>query len=83
MLFGRIPVLIDFRMVVVDKPFEIQPGELRCPRCFGKDIVPSLQRGWLDAVMSNLRRIPRHCRFCGKRFYVRAGLHLTDPENAG
>jgi hypothetical protein len=47
------------------------PGEQRCPRCFGKDIVPSKPRGWRDAVMLAFGRIPRHCRFCGRRFYFR------------
>jgi hypothetical protein len=51
---------------------DIKPGELRCPRCFMRDIVPSLPRGWQDAVMRWFGRIPRHCRSCGKRFYVRA-----------
>jgi len=68
--------------VVVDKPFHILPGELRCPRCFGKDIVPSMPRGWRDAVMRLFGGIPRHCRFCGCRFYVRgrtlAGDHPAD-----
>jgi hypothetical protein len=57
-------------VVVVDKPIRFVPGELRCPRCFGKDIVPSMPRGWRDAIMSMAGRIPRHCRFCAKRFYV-------------
>jgi hypothetical protein len=48
----------------------LQPGELRCPRCFGKDIVPSMPRGVLDWLMHRTGRIPRHCRFCGKRFYI-------------
>jgi transcriptional regulator NrdR family protein len=54
----------------IDKPFEIKPGELRCPRCFGRDIVPSMPRGVGDAVMRRMGRIPRHCRSCGKRFYA-------------
>jgi hypothetical protein len=66
-------------MVVVDKPIQFIPGELRCPRCFGKDIVPSLPRGWLDAVMSLLGRTPRHCRFCEKRFYVRIVVGIAGP----
>jgi len=59
--------------VEVGKPIQILPGELRCPRCFGKDIVPSMPRGWVDAVMGLLHRIPRHCRFCECRFYIRQG----------
>jgi hypothetical protein len=58
--------------MIVDKPIDMKPGELRCPRCFHKDIVPSLPRGWFDAFMGWLGRIPRHCRFCAKRFYVAA-----------
>ena len=54
------------------EPIHIVPGELRCPRCFGKDIVPSMPRGWLDTLMLRaFHRIPRHCRFCERRFYVR------------
>jgi hypothetical protein len=48
----------------------LKPEELRCPRCFGKDIVPSKNRGLIDALMIHLGRVPRHCRFCGKRFYA-------------
>jgi hypothetical protein len=66
--------------VVVDKPIVIQPGEVRCPRCFGKDIVPSLPRGWRDAVMGTFGRIPRHCRFCAKRFYIR--IAVDDPADS-
>jgi hypothetical protein len=43
---------------------------LRCPRCFHKDVVPSLPRGWKDAIMRWFGKVPRHCRFCEKRFYV-------------
>ena len=28
-------------------------------------------RGWRDAVMRSFGKIPRHCRFCECRFYVR------------
>jgi hypothetical protein len=56
--------------VITDKRLHILPGEVRCPRCFHKDIVPSLPRGLRDTVMSWFGRIPRHCRFCEKRFYV-------------
>jgi len=52
-----------------DEP-DIKHGELRCPRCFGKDIVPSMHRGLLDALMARLGRVPRHCRACGKRFHA-------------
>jgi hypothetical protein len=54
----------------VSQQIEIKPGELRCPRCFGKDIVQSLPRSLLDKAMRRLNRVPRHCRACGKRFYV-------------
>jgi len=53
----------------LDEP-DIRPGELRCPRCFGKDIVPSMHRGLVDTLMAHFGRVPRHCRFCGKRFYA-------------
>jgi hypothetical protein len=55
----------------IDKPLEIKPGELRCPYCFGRDIVPSMPRGIWDAILSSLGRVPRHCRFCARRFHPR------------
>jgi len=58
--------------LVVNTPIDIKPGELRCPRCLLRDIVSSKPRGWMDAVMLGFGRIPRHCRSCGKRFYVPA-----------
>ena len=79
---GRPRRLLDFRIVVVDKPLHIHPGELRCPRCFGKDIVPSMPRGWRDALMRMLGGIPRHCRFCGCRFYAR-NLRGAPPAEGG
>ena len=63
----------------VNTRIEIRPGELRCPRCFGRDLAPSLPRGIVDAVMRHFDRIPRHCRFCEKRFYVRLS-ELTPSE---
>jgi len=54
----------------VNRPIQIKPGELRCPRCFALDIVPSMPRGFYDALMRRFHRIPRHCRACGRRFYV-------------
>jgi hypothetical protein len=66
--------------VVVDEPLNIQPGDLRCPRCFGKDVVPSLPRGFWDALMKDLGKLPRHCRSCGKRFYVRLEIVIAAKE---
>jgi len=60
--------------VIAGKPIEVQPGDVRCPRCFGKDLVPSLPRGVLDALMKKMGKVPRHCRSCGNRFYLRPGL---------
>jgi transcriptional regulator NrdR family protein len=54
----------------VSSKIEIKPGELRCPRCFNKDIAPSLPRGVMDMLMKIVHRIPRHCRACGRRFYA-------------
>jgi hypothetical protein len=51
---------------------DIKPGEVRCPRCYGRDLVPSLPRGVRDAVMRWFGRVPRHCRFCERRFFVKA-----------
>jgi phage FluMu protein Com len=49
---------------------EIKAGEIRCPRCYGIDVVPSRQRGVQDAVMRWMGREPRRCRFCEKRFFA-------------
>jgi len=57
--------------MIVDKPIRVLPGDVRCPRCFGKDLAPSMPRGWRDALMRVLGKVPRHCRFCERRFYVR------------
>ena len=56
--------------VEVKLPIDLESGALRCPRCFGKDVVSSDPRGVMDRIMRQFGRIPRHCRFCGKRFYV-------------
>jgi hypothetical protein len=39
-----------------------------------------MPRGWRDAIMSLLGRIPRHCRFCERRFYVRAASNTGDSS---
>ena len=36
------------------------------------DIAPSMPRGISDLFMEGLGKVPRHCRSCGKRFYVDA-----------
>ncbi len=56
------------------------PGEVLCPRCLGRDIVPSLPRGWRDALMRKLGKLPRHCRACSKRFYARPGPIEAPPR---
>ncbi|MGA2196342.1 MAG: hypothetical protein ABSH40_13835 [Bryobacteraceae bacterium] len=61
----------------VSSKMDIKPGELRCPRCFKRDIAPSLPRGILDAIMKSCHRLPRHCRACGRRFYVRESANQT------
>jgi ribosomal protein S27E len=58
--------------LVVNKPLYFKPGDVRCPSCFHLDIVPSMPRGWIDALMGRFGKIPRHCRSCGKRFYIPA-----------
>ncbi|HUB83757.1 MAG TPA: hypothetical protein VMB03_33395 [Bryobacteraceae bacterium] len=43
-----------------------------------------MPRGVLDMFMEGLGKVPRHCRFCEKRFYVdaaRAGVVLGAGEN--
>jgi hypothetical protein len=56
--------------LVVREEIQFKAGEVRCPRCMSKDLAPSLPRGLRDAFMRTLHRIPRHCRVCGRRFYV-------------
>jgi ribosomal protein S27E len=51
---------------------EAKTEEVRCPRCHRNDIVPSKPRGILDDIMFGMGRVPRHCRSCGKRFYIPA-----------
>jgi hypothetical protein len=66
----------------VDGEIVIKPGEIRCPRCFGRDVSPSRPRGVLDALMQSIGRVPRHCRFCEKRFYVRRSDLAQKIENS-
>jgi hypothetical protein len=58
-------------LLQANRKLDIRPGDRRCPRCFEKDVVPSLPRGFVDALMKKFGRIPKHCRFCEKRFYVK------------
>jgi hypothetical protein len=46
-------------------------GSLICPRCGRRDIVPSMPRNFIDELMRSFGKLPKHCRGCGKRFYVR------------
>jgi transcriptional regulator NrdR family protein len=62
----------------ISTKIHVKPGELRCPRCFKQDLAPSKPRGMLDAFMKKWNRIPRHCRACGRRFYVHESVKLTD-----
>jgi transcription elongation factor Elf1 len=55
----------------VSTKIDIKPGELRCPRCFSKDVAVSAPRGFRDEFMAAWGRAPKHCRACGRRFYVR------------
>jgi DNA-directed RNA polymerase subunit RPC12/RpoP len=64
----------------VDIPLDIKPGELRCPHCFSRDLVPSKPRGIWDALMQVCGRIPRHCRRCGQRFHPRVEQVRVDAE---
>ena len=42
----------------------------RCPRCGGRDVRRSQQRGAWDTLMQALRRVPQRCRSCQNRFYI-------------
>ena len=70
----RSPMEVDIRM-------DLKPGELRCPRCFHRDIVPSYSRGVRDAVMRWVGRVPRHCRACGRRFFVKAARNESKVKS--
>jgi hypothetical protein len=43
---------------------------LRCTKCFGRDVRPSMKGTFLDSIMGKLRRTPYRCRSCQHRFYV-------------
>jgi hypothetical protein len=65
----------------IEQHLEIKPGELRCPRCLRLDVVPSRPRGIADMFMEGLGKVPRHCRSCGKRFYVKPSRFADgDPQ---
>ena len=68
----------------IHQPIEVKPGDIRCPRCLKRDIVPSMPRGIRDNIMFGLGKVPRHCRSCGKRFYVPAppGEGPIDEDDA-
>jgi hypothetical protein len=63
--------------VQVNQHIDLASGILRCPRCFGKDLVASHPRGLVDGIMRLFHKIPRHCRFCEKRFYVPEELDFS------
>ena len=65
----------------VSTKIDIKPGELRCPRCFSKDVVDSAPRGFRDEFMAAWSRTPKHCRACGRRFYVRV-RKAEDPDES-
>jgi hypothetical protein len=50
--------------------YERNTDELRCPRCSSLDVVHSHRQGMIDALMYRMGSVPRHCRYCGRRFYV-------------
>lgn len=60
----------------MDLPLRTKAAALRCPKCHGCDVVHSLRHGMMDLVMHRFGREPRHCRFCGRRFYI-------DPKKIG
>jgi hypothetical protein len=45
-----------------------------------RDLAPSMPRGVWDDVMLGAGRIPRHCRFCGKRFHAKLEIIKRDSE---
>jgi hypothetical protein len=45
-----------------------------------RDLVPSMPRGLWDDIMRAAGRIPRHCRYCGKRFHAKLEAVKRDRE---
>jgi hypothetical protein len=64
----------------VNSTIDVRPGELRCPRCMSRDLAPSMPRGIWDEIMRGAGRIPRHCRFCGRRFHAK--IEAIQRDNA-
>ena len=57
---------------------------MRCPKCFGRDVRPSRNRGFFDNLMGKFRRKPYRCRSCHSRFYVYIPLEkdeIDDPTD--
>jgi hypothetical protein len=53
-----------------------------------RDIVPSMPRGLWDVIMEGAGRVPRHCRYCGKRFHakleaVKRDLEIREEDDKG
>jgi hypothetical protein len=55
---------------------------MRCPRCFGRDVRPSRNQGFLDSVMLKFRRTPFRCRGCHNRFYVYIRAEKDEAEES-
>lgn len=45
-----------------------------------RDVVPSMPRGFWDEFQRGRDRIPRHCRYCGKRFHAKVEDVKRDAE---
>ena len=58
---------------------EARDNSLRCPYCFSRDIGYTRQRTTGDAIMAMLRRTPKRCRACNRRFYV-ARWAVASPD---
>jgi hypothetical protein len=72
---------IGYTAVVAPKKTNSEePEVLRCPRCFNMDIVPSKPIGVIDEVRVSWGKIPKHCRYCGKRFWVRGTLRVVSAS---
>ncbi|HLH17357.1 MAG TPA: hypothetical protein VKX45_09065 [Bryobacteraceae bacterium] len=57
-------------------------GGLRCPSCNGRDVVASLPRHFWDEIMRGWGRLPKQCRTCGRRFYVREPRRTASEPRA-
>jgi hypothetical protein len=52
---------------------------LRCPTCHGIDVVADIPKHFWDEIMRGWGRLPKQCRGCGRRFYVKEKRPAAPP----